>query len=258
MRSRFLRKNSHAIAMARQASAGFEELERRFGWNFDPGLEARLIRLDPPRTVHFDWQHVVFVGGVFNVHMEIFIRTLAMKSKLLAYLRLPWMFPRIHKVRAYDAASVAVNKEKFGCTASEGLTILHLYQASPNATGRGVNAFFWGGRGLNLFLFSRKQETYISPLALSYAQLALEESHSGLSVLIMQMLQHIPEAERKPYVCIVLLQRIVERMSFAHRFHCATTELKRMVPQYLELFQSLYGTECCTHKSTGFAYDRLQ
>ena len=63
MRSRFLRKNSHAIAMARQASAGFEELERRFGWNFDPGLEARLIRLDPPRTVHFDWQHVVFVGG---------------------------------------------------------------------------------------------------------------------------------------------------------------------------------------------------
>lgn len=145
--SRFLRKNSHAIAMARQASAGFEELERRFGWNFDPGLEARLIRLDPPRTVHFDWQHVVFVGGVFNVHMEIFIRTLAMKSKLLAYLRLPWMFPRTHKVRAYDAASVAVNKEKFGCTASEGLTILHLYQASPNATGRGVNAFFWGGGG---------------------------------------------------------------------------------------------------------------
>ena len=101
---------------------------------------------------------------MFNVHMEIFIRTLAMKSKLLAYLRLPWMFPRGHKVRAYDAASVAVNKEKFGCTASEGLTILHLYQASPNATGRGVNAFFLGGRGLNLFsFFTETRNVYQSP-----------------------------------------------------------------------------------------------
>jgi len=150
--------------MARQASAGFEELERRFGWNFDPGLEARLIRLDPPRTVHFDWQHVVFVGGVFNVHMEIFIRTLAMKSKLLAYLRLPWMFPRTHKVRAYDAASVAVNKEKFGCTASEGLTILHLYPGFAQRDWTRCQRIFLGGEGAKSFsFFTETRNVYQSP-----------------------------------------------------------------------------------------------
>ena len=98
------------------------------------------------------------------MHMEIFIRTLAMKSKLLAYLRLPWVFPRSHKVRAYDAASVAVNKEKFGCTASEGLTILHLYPGFAQRDWTRCQRIFFGGEGAKSFsFFTETRNVYQSP-----------------------------------------------------------------------------------------------
>lgn len=80
--------------------------------------------------------------------------------------------------------------------------------------------------------------------------------YSGLSIMSMQMASRLPQDERKPYLCICLLQRIVERIHFAHRFTSALDELRCLIPQYLELFRRTYGEEFMAHKLFGFAPPR--
>lgn len=58
----------------------FDELQVRLGWSFVPGsllLDARLLNLADP-TIHcvFDWMHVFFVQGIFNIHVGLLVKEL--------------------------------------------------------------------------------------------------------------------------------------------------------------------------------------
>lgn len=107
-------------------SAGFLDLERRFGWTYDINLERRLINLDPTRTVHFDWQHVIFVSGIFQANADLFVRPI--KNEIRTFTKLHWQFPKcFDRIKVGSAVDVALSKEKFACNASEGLAILLIY-----------------------------------------------------------------------------------------------------------------------------------
>ena len=49
----------------------FKELQTRLGWTWDAGLPRRICRAPPTQVVCYDWQHVLFVNGVFNTHLGV-------------------------------------------------------------------------------------------------------------------------------------------------------------------------------------------
>lgn len=67
----------------------------------------------------------------------------------------------------------------------------------------------------------------------------------------------VEEPERAHLVCVILLQRIVERISMAHLWDGILQErmaaLQKMIRTYCSQFQLLYGTQQCIHKFVGFA-----
>lgn len=110
-------------------SSDFDELQRRFGYSYDPHLRVRLSILRPLETTHFDYMHVLYVGGVFQVHAMLFLKGLNLKAKAHQFASLPWKFPRqFGEFKPAEALVVALSKtDKFGCSASDGMTLLMLF-----------------------------------------------------------------------------------------------------------------------------------
>ena len=133
----------------------FEELERRLGWNWDPGLPARLQKLNPLKTVMFDWMHCMFVNGTYNVlvyHMFKALKPFGVTwARADAYFQ-DWVFPRCVHV-APDTYAIFGEKrskshwegKRLKCTASECLATIHVsWHATHFRTlGRGAGCR-WG------------------------------------------------------------------------------------------------------------------
>ena len=109
--------------------AGFQEVERRLGWNYDHQLVQRAKILQPTLTTHFDFMHIIFVSGMFNTRLHLLCKQFGLGRKLREFAALEWSFPaRLqNKTSVGQAIDTALSKsEKFGCGASDGMTILLL------------------------------------------------------------------------------------------------------------------------------------
>lgn len=125
----------------------FDELETRLGWNYNPhGVmqDARWrARVSPLLTVLWDWMHVFFVSGVFNVHVGIMMKrikrhrvTYALVGKYAAAFRFP---KRLHGAKPCDVfnerrSTKHYEESSFKCTASDGLCCMRIFHwLSPTA-----------------------------------------------------------------------------------------------------------------------------
>ena len=114
----------------------FKELEKRLGWNWDPGLHERILKLRPLVTVMFDWMHCIFVNGTYNVLVYQMFRLLKTQGVTWAradsYFR-KWTFPGCVKCCPDTYAIFGEKRAKahwegkhFKCTASEGLATMQV------------------------------------------------------------------------------------------------------------------------------------
>ena len=107
--------------------AGFQDVERRLGWNHDHQLVQRVKLLQPTLTTHFDFMHVIFVSGIFNVQLHLLCKQFNLGRKLQEFAALEWTFPNSLNSRVGQAIDTALSKsDKFGCGASDGMTVLLL------------------------------------------------------------------------------------------------------------------------------------
>ena len=118
----------------------FDELQTRLGWVYvkksvmtDP---ATSTLIDPTQHVIYDWMHVFFVTGVFNVHMGAMMLKLSAfnisYSTLDRYVN-AWCWPR-HVGTTTGADCCGVKKAKsswkkqvFNCQASEGRSLYPIF-----------------------------------------------------------------------------------------------------------------------------------
>ena len=109
----------------------FQELERRLGWTWDPGLIRRIHKLKPLSVVMFDWMHCIFVNGTYNVLVFQIFKLLKKYGvrweRADSYFR-EWNFPGCATPTPDTYAIFAEKRAKshwegkhFKCTASEGL-----------------------------------------------------------------------------------------------------------------------------------------
>ena len=115
----------------------FEELQTQLGFHYAVGsiLFNAYTRklLDPTSHCIFDWMHVVFVGGVFNVLMGLlfhrFRKTRFSYANCHKYCSL-WHWPESIDAKAAlkqldtERAKIHLDDQRFKCSASEGRTLL--------------------------------------------------------------------------------------------------------------------------------------
>ena len=114
----------------------FQELERRLGWTWDPGLTQRIHKLRPLSVVMFDWMHCIFVNGTYNVLVFQIFKLLKKYGvrweRADSYFR-EWNFPGCATPTPDTYAIFAEKRAKshwegkhFKCTASEGLATMQV------------------------------------------------------------------------------------------------------------------------------------
>jgi hypothetical protein len=115
----------------------FDELQTRLGWNLVPGslmMHPQMSRLmDPVSSVCYDWMHIFYVSGIFNVHVGCMMQGLKPHritySVLDVYLK-KWRWPmQIGPRSGQDACSEKRAKASwddgtFKAQASEGRSVL--------------------------------------------------------------------------------------------------------------------------------------
>ena len=132
--SAIMRRLSAAAGIMSRAQ--FAELETRLGWNYSVhGLmqEERLRqRCDPCRCACYDWMHVFFVSGIFNVHcgyLLIALRPFGVTYGTLYTYVSQWRWP----IRIGNGAAEVLSEKRaksswqdgtLKATASEGLSLV--------------------------------------------------------------------------------------------------------------------------------------
>lgn len=128
-----------SAARLEMTKGAFNDLQTRLGWNYIDGglMELRHHRqlVDPTWFAVFDWMHVFFVSGVFNIHMGLLIEELAQVNvtcKMLNEYVDQWHWP-VH-IESKSGGSNGPLSEKrshssrvsgvFKATASEGLSLM--------------------------------------------------------------------------------------------------------------------------------------
>ncbi len=115
-----------AAAHAGMSKPAFAELRTRLGWNFIDGSLMETSRhraiADPTSIAMYDWMHVFFVQGVFNIHLGLLMQTLIhfniSYSMLEEYMDL-WHWP--HHLESRIATSNGVAQlEGERCLQSDG------------------------------------------------------------------------------------------------------------------------------------------
>ena len=116
----------------------FKELQTSLGFHYDEGsvlFGSHTRRLfDPTTRVIFDWMHVLFVGGVFNVLVGVMFSMLQ-KSKRFTYAAADayccqWVWPVAVEAKPAllqlkpERAKIHLDEKRFKCAASEGRTLL--------------------------------------------------------------------------------------------------------------------------------------
>lgn len=93
------------------SKVAFNELQTRLGWNYSPGgamfdpVVSRLVM--PSQVVLYDYMHVFFVGGVFNVHVGKLMRALkphGITHRMLNAYVVEWRWPLVFETK-FTAAS---------------------------------------------------------------------------------------------------------------------------------------------------------
>ena len=115
----------------------FAELETECGWNYTPRgvMWDPIVRpiIEPSATATFDWMHIIFVHGVFGVHMGLVMWKLngvgVTYQKMHDFIQ-KFRWPRQHakncgkEVCAPKRAQSCWKATTFKCTASEGLSLV--------------------------------------------------------------------------------------------------------------------------------------
>jgi hypothetical protein len=100
-----------AAGSGTMTKANFNELQTRLGWNHVPGGvmsdASTRIRVMPSGVAVYDWMHVFFVGGVFNVHMGNLVA--ALKPHGITYATLNTYVCEWHWPKAFDAKFTLAN-----------------------------------------------------------------------------------------------------------------------------------------------------
>ena len=120
----------------------FEKLEIQLGWNYAPdGIMFCPLwrrRVCPSKVVLYDFCHVLFVNGVFNLHAGLSLTKLRALSTQPAaigeYVKI-WIWPHnissaIKPGKAFGTARLKSSMEKgqLKCSASEGLSLLQRWR----------------------------------------------------------------------------------------------------------------------------------
>ena len=154
-------QNSHGTISKR----AFEELETTLGWNYSPhGVLWNPIakpHIEPSEKATFDWMHIIFVHGIFGVHMGQVMWRLKEEgvsyAKIHEFLQtLSW--PRQHGKNCGKDTCIPKRARScwdsvvFKCTASEGLSLIPILaryftefmhrDPAPSAVAKGVAANF--------------------------------------------------------------------------------------------------------------------
>ena len=133
-------------AATTMSRADFAELQTRLGWNHTFGslmLNGRLRSLcDPSQHACFDWMHVYFVSGIFNVHagqLMSALREYGVSYEKLCQYTSEWHWPsRLGVANAADVfgkrrAKASWEAGTLKATASEGLSLLPVMANFLNA-----------------------------------------------------------------------------------------------------------------------------
>ena len=133
-----LRILEHASHTSNKAE--FEELEKRLGWNYVPdgAMWNQALRplIEPTSHAIYDWMHIVFVHGVFGVHMGQTM--IGLKEHGVTYAKLhdyvtTFEWPRFSRsVSGKDAcapkrAKSSWDDKLFKATASEALSLAPVF-----------------------------------------------------------------------------------------------------------------------------------
>lgn len=128
-----------ATAKPVMGKTAFDELQTRLGWKFAVGSlveSTRLLRIaDPTEHALYDWMHVFFVQGAFNIHMGLLaqaLRGFSITYKMLDEYVGEWRWP-VHLGSKVGRSSGPLSQKRshsswesgvFKATASEGLSLL--------------------------------------------------------------------------------------------------------------------------------------
>ena len=115
----------------------FAELQTCLGWNYAPeGLmqhDLTRVMFEPCTRVCFDWMHVFFVGGLFNVHVGRLLSVLAsfkISIDTVESYVAEWRWPKrvaaahISDLFAKSRRKSGVDDATFKASASQGLSLL--------------------------------------------------------------------------------------------------------------------------------------
>ncbi len=120
------------------SNTAFGQLETDLGWNYDPAgimcCEKFNRRVCPTKILVYDFCHVLFVNGVFNLHGGKFLaqlKRLSIRPETIGEYVMIWTYPHhisaaIKPGKAFGTARLKSSMEKgqLKCSASEGLSLL--------------------------------------------------------------------------------------------------------------------------------------
>jgi len=125
-----------AQAKPHMSNTAFGDIETNLGWSYLVGgvMLSRSLRymLDPPKQTAFDWMHVFFVNGLFNIHVGCLM--IALKRFNITYHTLheycsKWKWPNRVGETGIGAlqpprSTSSWKIHQFKCAASEGRSLL--------------------------------------------------------------------------------------------------------------------------------------
>ena len=130
-----IKRQLYAPMVATQRKA----LETNLGWNIEPGgllwNDSLLCRAHPVDHVLFDWMHVFFVSGIFNITLFLVLHhftTCGVSYQNIHDFVAAWSLPRrrhytnIADVFSKKRVDSSKDAQSWKCTASEGLSLLQI------------------------------------------------------------------------------------------------------------------------------------
>ena len=122
-------------------NGAFKELQTRLGWKFEGGSlveSTRHLRIaDPTEHALYDWMHVFFVQGVFNIHMGLLataVQVFSITYNTLDVYVGQWRWPVLLESKIAKSGGPLSKKRShsswasgvFKATASEGLSLVQV------------------------------------------------------------------------------------------------------------------------------------
>ena len=125
-------------ASSRLGKDKFKELQTTLGFHHSPGSvlhqEHTRSLLCPTTKLRFDWMHIIFVSGIFSVHVGLLFKAMqkAKRFTYASFLRYAsqWHWPAAVDAKAAlnelkpERAKIHLEEVKFKTTASEGRTLI--------------------------------------------------------------------------------------------------------------------------------------